>query len=163
MNKMELYDITKNLTVLYVEDDEITLSIGLMIFTDIFKKIDTATNGESAYHMYEEYYYENQKFYDIVITDVNMPNMNGVDLCKKILLKNNKQNIIVISGYNDSDNLIEFINLGIQRFMSKPFSSVKIIEILEKISANFKNSNTNANIVKLIDGYIYDKNNQAIK
>lgn len=160
---MELYDITKNLTVLYVEDDEITLSIGLMIFTDIFKKIDTATNGESAYHMYEEYYYENKKFYDIVITDVNMPNMNGVDLCKKILLKNNKQNIIVISGYNDSDNLIEFINLGIQRFMSKPFSSVKIIEILEKISANFKNSNTNANIVKLIDGYIYDKNNQAIK
>jgi DNA-binding response OmpR family regulator len=168
MSKNNLLDITKKLTILYVEDDETLLEKGALLFNDIFKYVDTAANGKIAFEMYEEYKYDTNSYYDIVITDFMMPFMNGKELSKQILSKNKNQIIVVISAYNQSDDLIDFINIGINKFITKPFLTKNIIKVLEEICDDI--GENKQNIVKLPQMFEYNfkqkelsKNSKTIK
>jgi len=84
--------------------------------------------------MYKDYYEENSEYYDILITDINMPLMNGVDLIKEIHKINIDQSVIVISAYNDSSRLIELINIGITHFIMKPLFPTQLMNVLYQSS-----------------------------
>jgi CheY-like chemotaxis protein len=80
--------------------------------------------------------YNHSKF-DIIVTDINMPNMNGVELIEKITSINPEQLIIVLSNINDVDYFIKLLNLGVDGFLIKPFGfrklAKKIIQSLESL------------------------------
>jgi len=145
----KVYNVTKNLTVLYVEDDKNFREDTCDVLSTLFKKIDLAFDGKDGIEKYLSYFTKNSKYYDIVITDVNMPIINGVDLTKLIYKENDTQPIIVISAHNESKYLLEFVNLGIKQFIMKPIDADKILESLYKVSSNIVNKSKNIINLKL--------------
>ncbi|MGB5867675.1 MAG: response regulator transcription factor [Arcobacteraceae bacterium] len=139
MNILEkLHKLTKNLVVLYVEDDTDLRNKTSAMLQNLFKSIDTASNGKEGFELYTKYYNANDKHYDMVITDIKMPIVDGLCLSKKILNLNKQQIIVVTSAHDESKYLIEFINLNINKFISKPFSLDTItsmfLDLFEKYS-----------------------------
>jgi diguanylate cyclase (GGDEF)-like protein len=124
----QLKKLTQNLTILYVEDEENSREQLCEIFHMLFKSTDTAFDGEDAYEKYK------QKTYDIVITDINMPRISGLELIKKIKAINPKQNIIIISAHNNSEYLMEAIDLGVDNFIMKPLRIEQLNNALEKVA-----------------------------
>ena len=68
--------------------------------------------------------------FDLVITDINMPKLNGVEMVKAIRRKDRHQMIIVISAHDEPHYLIDLINAGAQYFLSKPIDLTELISIL---------------------------------
>lgn len=158
-DKAELLKKTAgNLRVLYVEDDSMLRAETSNFFRQIYKKIDLATDGKEGMELYKQYFLDNNSYYDIVITDIQMPNLNGIDMCKEILEINKEQKIIVISAHEEKEYLLEAINIGIDGFIQKPLNIDKAIEVLYKTCITFQSDDlqyfralTEASIVSKTD------------
>ena len=110
----------RDLTVLYVEDNDEVRKATLSLLEDFFSTIDWAIDGEDGLEKYNNYYSDNGCYYDIVITDINMPKMNGIEMSQSILNTYDEQIVIIISAHNESDYLQKLINIGISNFILKP-------------------------------------------
>jgi two-component system sensor histidine kinase/response regulator len=121
-----LKDYAKGFSLLYVEDDPEIRSELQEMFANFFDKIWVAENGEEGLTLFLE------KAPDIVITDILMPKMSGIQLVEEILKLNPDQNISVISAHSDADKLIELINLGVYFFILKPVAFGDLIRTLSK-------------------------------
>lgn len=128
----DLYKYSQNLNILYVEDDLELNEETVDIFKDLFNIVHTALDGEEGLEKYESFYRSSGKYYDIVITDIQMPKLNGIDLTAKIQKINPSQDIVVISAYSDSEKLMSLIDLGVNYFILKPLSHKKLVEVLYK-------------------------------
>jgi len=128
MGVRELLLYSKSLNVLYVEDEEISQALYAAIFEDIFLKIDIANDGVEALKFYS------CNHYDLVISDVCMPRMDGIELSKAILDKNPKQLIIIMSAHNEKEQLDEIANIGISEVLLKPVQNDDLMFALEKVS-----------------------------
>jgi len=126
----ELLFFSKDLKVLCVEDDLSLLNEMKQLFEDFFKEVDTASNGEIALELYK------QKQFDIIISDIKMPKIDGITLSKKIKKINKDQEIIIISAYNDSENLLNLIKIGISDFILKPMDFEQLFQVFYKVSKN---------------------------
>ncbi|MBF0556359.1 MAG: response regulator [Nitrospirae bacterium] len=116
-------EITRNLTLLYVEDEEsVRLTSRLR---KIFKTVIVAENGLNGIRLFDE----NQV--DIVMTDYLMPELNGMDFIKLIREKDTRVPIIMITGYVDTEFLIEAINLGVNQFITKPIIIQNLMKAVE--------------------------------
>jgi YesN/AraC family two-component response regulator len=126
---ISLEKYAKDVSILFVEDDkEISKEMELLL-QEIFSKIKIAFDGKEALEQYKIFYEENNSYPDIIITDIQMPNMNGIELIKNIYKKNPTQKIIVLSAHNESEYLIELVNLGIYRFILKPMDYNNFLEV----------------------------------
>lgn len=126
----KLLEKTSKLNVLYAEDDDVLREKTVSMLKTFFKSVDPCPNGKEAL----ELYIKNGKssFYDLIVTDINMPVMNGLKLCEEIFKLDQNQQIIIISAYNDSENLEKIIDLGVRNYIHKPYDITKLINILEK-------------------------------
>mgnify|MGYP000002681183 CR=1 FL=1 len=136
ISKLKLY--TKNLHILYAEDSLTLRKTTAKKLSELFERVDVAKEGKEAFKLYENYYKENDKFYDIVLTDLEMPIMGGTELSKKIFDFNSSQEIIVISGIGDFAKLIELINLGVKKFIQKPIEDTVINEIIFDVAQSIR-------------------------
>lgn len=127
INVVKLKEYAAECKVLYVEDDEIIRQQTNDFLSRFFQNITLAENGKEGLDKYQN------GSYDIIITDINMPVMNGIEMIEAIRDENPEQIILVTSAYNDSDNLIKLINLGIMRFVLKPFNNKQFIIMLYQI------------------------------
>jgi PAS domain S-box-containing protein len=134
LNKNLLYR-TKELRVLYVEDSVVMRHATTKILQEYFKSVDSATDGAKGHQCFLDFYDKHSAFYDIVITDLEMPNMDGHELSRRILYINPHQEIVIISSHKDSSELIDLINLGITKFLTKPIEE----NLLQKIIADIAN------------------------
>jgi len=132
MNLQEIIQTTKHLSILFVEDEDTTRKYVKSILKDIFFQVDCSEDGKLALETYGDYFEQNSKYYDIVLTDIGLPSMNGLELSKHILKKNPKQKIIVITAYDKKDKHEELLALGIDSFLPKPIEFEYFFEILEK-------------------------------
>ena len=130
----ELLEYTKTLNILYVEDDEVLLENTKLLLDEFFACIDIALNGQFGYEMYKENYKSTDIHYDIVVTDINMPVMNGIEMCKKILKLNDTQPIIIISAHKEPEYLFEALDLGVDGFISKPIDNDKLLKLIYKVA-----------------------------
>ncbi len=115
------------LNILYVEDDIEVVQDTIFLLGDSFKSITTALDGDSAL----ELYYENKP--DIILLDINLPLLNGLEVAKKIRETDEETIIIIISAYSDKDKLMSAINLGVSGYIKKPFSVNEIKETIDKL------------------------------
>ena len=125
-NLKDLIQANQDLRVLYVEDSEIVRGSTLELLNIFFSHIDVAEDGAIGLNHYKEYYQTHQKHYDIVITDINMPHMDGIEMSQAILSENDKQIIIIISAHNESDYLLKLINMGVSHFILKPINITQL-------------------------------------
>ena len=121
---------TQPLCVLYVEDSSVLRHATSKILKDYFNCVDTACDGQEGLELFIEFRKQHETFYDIVISDLEMPNMDGYELTKRILQANPKQEVIITSSHKDVSGLIELINLGITKFLTKPVVPTLLHEML---------------------------------
>jgi len=124
-------DFLKHLVVLYVEDDE-TIRLPLIaIFKKLFGKILVAKDGVDGLQTYIN---ENPKTpINVVISDINMPNMNGIEMLKEIRKINENIPFIFTTAYTDSKFLLDAINLGVAYYAVKPINIKELTLHLQHI------------------------------
>ncbi|MEA3384625.1 MAG: response regulator [Campylobacterota bacterium] len=116
-------------TILYVEDDCVIAESFSNITKSIFKKLHVAENGKDGLELYKKY----KDDIDIIITDLNMPILGGIDMIKQIRDDNYDIPIVITSAFNDKSTLNTVINLGVDGFVHKPLIFQELIKVLEKL------------------------------
>lgn len=118
---------TKNLTILYVEDSkEIRESI-FIVLQEVFKTIYIAHDGLDGLKKYAQHRDE----IDIIISDIHMPHMNGLEMIKNIREIQTDIPIFIFSAYNSTDYFIEAINYNINGYLLKPFDLNQFLNTLK--------------------------------
>ena len=120
---------TANLRILYVEDDEKLCDETTALLKLLFKEVATAKDGVEGF---DRFRFDGP--FDLVLTDIYMPKMDGIELAKKIRELEEDQPIVVISAHEESHYLIELINLGVDYFILKPVEIGRMMEVLYKVS-----------------------------
>lgn len=144
---------TSHLSLLYIDDDSNIRQNAIEYFSRRFKSLLEATNGLEGYRMYEKYKP------DIIITDIKMPYMNGLELAKKIRSVDKKTPIIILSAFTDTQMLLEAVELRLVKYLIKPFNERSIHEALNlACHAMIENSN---NIFTLCEKCYYDLFNKV--
>ena len=111
-----LMPFCETLTMLYVEDDDNIRESTKRLFNNLFPNIITANDGKEGLQRYRE------NHIDIIIADINMPKMNGIEMAKKIREEDNDILILFLSAHSDSDFLLDAIKLEADGFLIKPAS-----------------------------------------
>jgi len=136
MNKtLDIKKKTHNLKLLYVEDDEFSRDQMIPIFSILFDYFVVAVDGLEGWEKYKS---EN---FDLVITDIKMPNMDGIELLKKIKKSNSNQKVIIVSAYNSGVYLLKAIREGVDDFILKPIEHSQFNLAIEKIAIAIHNEN----------------------
>ncbi|MEA3383986.1 MAG: response regulator [Campylobacterota bacterium] len=118
----------ETLTALYVEDEEQISNIVKSILGNLFKELLFATNGQDGLDIYQN----NKEKINVVITDINMPKMNGLTMIENIRQINQSVPIIITTAHNDKDFLHKAIELGVNKFVTKPMDMKVLISSIQK-------------------------------
>ncbi len=122
----ELKEAAQGISVLYVEDDRELRQNTARLLGSFFSAVHTAENGLQGLEMFRE------NNYDLIITDINMPLMDGVKMVREIKKENPRQIIIVISAHDETKYLLDLINLGVEHFVLKPLDLKLFLVVIEK-------------------------------
>lgn len=125
-----LHDMCQNYTILYAEDDEQTQEGMATILKRIFKTVHLASNGEVALSLFQKHKPH------LVITDIQMPKLNGLDLSKAIKELSPQTPIIITTAFNEERYFITAIENGIDSFLFKPIDKQKLFQTLIKTIAH---------------------------
>lgn len=112
-----------------VEDEGVANELLSSTFKNFFSEVSSAFNGKEALEMYD------RLRPDIVFVDIIMPEMDGIELSRKLREIDPNQIIIVISASNDIQKISESIDIGVNSFIQKPIDTKKIIELLSNVTA----------------------------
>lgn len=152
LKKTEL--ILKNSSILLVEDEEHLRASFAKVLLLYVNQVYTAGDGQEAFFIYQN------QHPDIIITDIKMPKMNGLELIKKIRKENHHIPIIVTSAYTDQDFLLESIKLSLVEYIVKPIKERDLTRLLEtSATILLEKSKTIIHIDKL---NIYDYENKVL-
>jgi len=160
-NYDKLYLYSQNLSILIVEDYRPLKDDLVETFENFFDMVASAKDGEEGVLAYKNFYKKHNKHFDIVISDIEMPNKNGVDMSFEIREINPSQNIIILSAYSDKDYLIPFINIGISMFIPKPIDKNILFGELHKLSMKISmqtKEDNNTHLIRLDNDFSWDFN-----
>jgi len=110
--------------ILYVEDNDGLREKALRFFKKFFNTVYLGRDGEEGLALYKKHQPK------IIVTDIKMPKLNGLDMVKKIKLLNPNVKVIVTTAFDDKEFLLNAIKIGIFRYVNKPFNIKEITEIL---------------------------------
>jgi PAS domain S-box-containing protein len=108
----------KSQTVLFVEDEELAREILANMLSKVFKKVLTAANGLEGLEKFEESKSSNE--IDLIISDINMPIMNGLDMLEKIREIDSTIPVIFVTARNETNNILRAIDLNVTNYIIKP-------------------------------------------
>lgn len=113
-------------TILVVDDEESILDTLSGILEDEGYEVITASSGENALTQFKEFSPE------VVLLDVWLPGMDGIDILKRIRENNSFTSVIMISGHSNIDTAVNAIKLGAYDFLEKPLSLEKVLILIKR-------------------------------
>lgn len=113
-------------TLLYAEDDPSAREIYKLYMEVYFKEVYEAKDGKEAYDIYLE------KKPDVVMLDIEMPNMSGIQVAEKIREKDKNVKIVFLTAYTDKDFLLKAVPLNLVDYLVKPLNGVDLQALLKK-------------------------------
>ena len=123
--------ILKSLKVLLVEDEEKLASLLKNAIGDNFHSFSVANDGEEGL----------QKFLqikpDIVITDIMMPKKTGLEMAEEIRKIDSAIPIIILSAYSETDKFLNAIDVGVVKYLIKPFDPDELLDYIDSIDHKF--------------------------
>jgi two-component system, OmpR family, response regulator VanR len=143
----------KNKTVLFAEDDFIMQEQVKEILEMLFKQVYCEDNGVTAYDSYLEYRP------DIVLTDIKMPQMDGLSLVEKIRKKDYDTPIIMITSFSEQELLLNATNLSIDGYIIKP---IDLNSLVQTITKSMQRSNKNQGLIHLRHNIYYNSGTQEL-
>lgn len=123
------------MNVLLIDDDKYLLKMLRLPLRDGGHVLTEAVDGREGW----ECFMGNPHAFDVIVTDLKMPVLSGVELLERLREKGYDIPVIIISGYEDIKSSIEVLRLGAFDFLLKPFSAKELLEILEKLDTVLNN------------------------
>lgn len=118
----------KNITVLYVEDEKDLREVTSSILQSFTKNQYIAANGQEGYELFLKHNSE----IDLIISDINMPILNGLEMIKKIKDINKNVPIIVTTAFSNKEYLLEAIDIGVDKYVLKPVDVSKLLQAMSQ-------------------------------
>lgn len=122
-----------DITILFVDDDQDIREILKSSLSIRYSHVITAANGLEGVEMYKKHSPH------IVITDLRMPDMDGFEMSKEIKKLNNDTYIIATTAHNESEYILEALNIGIKHYITKPIENRRLYEYIDEYIENSKN------------------------
>jgi DNA-binding response OmpR family regulator len=143
--------VLKNLTVLCAEDEKAISNVLVEMITPHVAELFVAYDGEEAYSLYKEHKP------DLIITDINMPKIAGLDLVRMIRKDDHDTKVVVLTAHSDVEYLLKATELKLTKYLIKPFSIQELFEALE-MAVSEKNSFkvTMTNRLELDESFIWE-------
>lgn len=116
------------ISLLYVEDDEDIRNELVEVLELEFKAVYVAKDGEEGLHLYKRHHP------DIVVSDIQMPKMDGLEMCEEIRKIDSEIPIIITTAFNEPSFLIKSIDIGVDKYVVKPINIAKLEETLFRCS-----------------------------
>jgi len=126
----EVRELTKNLTVLYAEDDASAQQEIEKILKIFFKNTLVANDGEEGLELYYKY----QDKIDLILSDIQMPKINGLEMIEQIRTGDRDIPVIMLTAFNDQEYFLKSINLKIDKYLIKPLDKKAFIETIYDVA-----------------------------
>lgn len=137
-----------NIKVLYAEDDEDVREILSSILAQRVQEVIVAKDGEEALELFHQH-----DDIDVIVTDIEMPRKTGLELIRDVKSEINYPYIVITTAFNDTDFLLEAIELRINKFLFKPIRAQQLFTILEEINETLILRKENIKKEKLLSQY----------
>jgi PAS domain S-box-containing protein len=147
MSKINKLSQLSAIRLLYVEDDAETREELQSILELYVSELYVAKNGREGLEYYKKY------LPDIVVTDIQMPEMNGLSLAADIKSLNPEQQIVILSAYNDVEYLFRALELELQHYITKPISVERLLNKLAEITEHMTLARDAEKSRKLLEQY----------
>lgn len=144
------------------EDESVARDILSFYLNTIFDKVIVAEDGLQGLKIYEQAVLFNDKF-DLVITDIKMPNMNGIEMLEQIHTINPEQKFIIVSAYKDEEKLLKSIDLKVLAYFVKPLNVDNIMKLLIKAKNEvLEDKKRESDLIKINSTYNYNQKTQLL-
>ena len=151
--------------VLLVEDEDLARKTLAFYLNTIFDEVVLAKDGAEALKFVQENFYEDKNF-DLVLTDLNMPNINGMQMIDEILKLIPNQRFIIVSAHKNEEDLLKLINLRVCGYFVKPLNIDNMMEMLQKAKEEVildKQPKVNDNTLLILNNtYTFDLNSNKL-
>ncbi|MGB5867248.1 MAG: response regulator [Arcobacteraceae bacterium] len=144
----------RNIKILYVEDDEIARENGIEYLENYFEHIYEASNGLEGLAIFDKHKP------DIVITDIEMPKMNGLEFVRKIREINKNTKVIITTAFSDKEYLLAAIELQLVKYLIKPINEKNLEEALQICIENIDENSSN--IIQISSNTVFDSYNKTL-
>ncbi len=145
--------------VLLVEDEELARKTLAFYLNTIFDEVVLASDGSVALDILEDNL-QKENLFDLIITDLNMPNLNGMQMIDKILKIVPNQRFIIVSAYKNEEDLLKLINLRVSGYFVKPLNIDNMMEMLQKakeeVLLDKQDKKENKKLIALNNTYTFD-------
>ncbi|MCD6173112.1 MAG: response regulator transcription factor [Sulfurimonas sp.] len=165
INSTDITKYTRDLSILFVEDHKELRVDTIDILKNFFKTVDSSENGKEALDKYIKYKEQNSQYYDLVLSDIRMPIMDGIELTEKIYDLNPSQIIIILSAHDETKYLLKLVNLGIEQFIKKPIDYQELLSAFLNSAKKLKEKNnldTNTKIIQISKKITYNKDSKSL-
>lgn len=149
-----MLEMLKNYTILYVED-ELEIKKDMEEYLNAyFKTLYVASDGKVALKLYYQHHP------DVLLLDIGIPKINGLDLAKDIREHDDEVKIIMLTAHDDSKRLLAATELKLTKYLVKPFSPKLFKETLKLLLKELQKSDSN--FLNFGDGYIWNRSKEQL-
>jgi len=140
-------------SILFVEDEKDIRDNYVKYLLRHFKEVYEAADGEEGLEIYKE------KKPDIMIVDINIPKLNGLDLVKNIRQNDHSTKVIMLTAHAETRYLLEATELKLTKYLVKPISRSELKEALSLVISELSTFDVvSKKTIALKDGFIWDLN-----
>jgi signal transduction histidine kinase len=122
-------DILSKISLLYAEDDDEIREQMSLLLSKFIPNIECAIDGKEALQKYQN----SKDGFDIILTDIQMPRLDGLEFSKGVKEINSEIPIVVTTAFNDSSYLLKSIDIGVDAYIIKPLDPKKVLEAINKL------------------------------
>jgi len=141
-------------SLLYIEDEDYIREMVIEYLQPYFSSIYEASNGKEALKIYKE------KKPDIILTDIEMPQMNGLEFIEQIRIEGSNTPAIVLTAHTTNDYLFKAIELNLIKYLTKPLQEEELLETLKKTFKKIESQNPT--VFRLSETHYYDLYNHTL-
>lgn len=130
MEMLEVTALTSQLRVLYVEDDATLRAETGVLLEEFFKEVLYGADGKEGL----EVFLQNREHIDLLITDVNMPRMSGIELIHALKKEAPELPVVIISAHNETELFLDSIQSGVNGYLLKPLRLDQFLHTIGKVA-----------------------------
>lgn len=143
-------------SILYAEDDDKIRKMYAKFLRLYFRDVYEAINGEEALYLYDK----NRP--NIIILDINMPIISGLEVAKIIREKDQETQLIILSAYSDREKLLVATELMLSKYLIKPIQTFELETIIVKCIQNLKATQDKESLLYLENDFVWNKNEDSL-
>lgn len=156
MKQEEFKEFISDLTILYIEDDEDIRKYISEFLQRYCQNLYESSTAEEGLNLYKEHKP------NIIIADINLPKMSGMELISLIRKNDKKTKIIISTAYTNKEFTIEAIELYISRYLVKPITSNDLMEALKKAVNELNEEGLISKNIDLGEGFYFNNRNKIL-